>query len=181
MHDRAPIKGPAAPNAIESEDTDQGREHVSDSVETGDPGDICIANTSSAEDSGSVDSDTCDTDPLLHDLEPDNELDTATSVKLARAETEEHRDVRLSASSLALKLADVADILEFSFGLAEVLTAFTTETTKDVTSFLLAADLGEPTRRFREDPYNAEKEQKRDNLERNWESPDERGFAVHVE
>lgn len=102
-------------------------------------------------------------------------------MELARAETEKHSNVGLARGSLAFELADVADILEFSFGLAKILTGFTTKTTKDVTSFLLTADLCEPTWGFGEDPYNGEEEEKREDLESNGEAPDERGLAIHVE
>ena len=104
-----------------------------------------IADTCSTEDGGSVDGDTSNTNPFLHNLKPNDELDTATGMKFARADTEEHSKVGLSLSSLAFELGNVADILEFSFGLAQVLPTFTTEATKDIACFFLTANFCEPT------------------------------------
>ena len=118
LDDGAPVEGPAATNSVESEDADQGSEHVDNVVETGDPLDGGVGDTSSTEDGGSEDGDTGDTDPFLHNLKPDNELDTTTGVELARPDTEEHVDVGLACGRLSLKLSDVADVLELSLGLA---------------------------------------------------------------
>lgn len=101
-------------------------------------------------------------------------------MKLARAETEKHSDVGLTVGGLALKFGDVADILEFGFGLAHILSGFTTKTTKNVAGFLLTADFDEPTWRFGEDPNDTEEEDKRCNLECNWESPYEGRLASHI-
>ena len=57
--------------------------HVGDSVQSRDPLDLGIGDTSSTEDSWSEDGHTGDTNPLLHDLKPDDELNTTTGVKLA--------------------------------------------------------------------------------------------------
>lgn len=181
LDNRAPVESPATANAIEGEDTDKCGKHVGDGIKTGDPGNILVGDTSSAEDGGSVDSDTSNTDPLLHDLKPDNELNATTSVELARAETEKHSDVGLARGSLAFELADVADILEFSFGLTKILAGFTTKPTQDVASFLLTTDLCEPTWGFGEHPHNGEEKEKRNDLECNGEAPDERRLAIHVE
>ena len=66
-------------------------------------------------------------------------------MKLAGADTEEHREVRGVTGGLAFKLGNVADVLEFGFGLASICTGFTTQTAKDVTSFFFTADLYKPT------------------------------------
>lgn len=105
-----------------------------------------IGNTSSTEDSRSEDGHASNTYPLLHDLEPDNELYTTASVELARADTEKHRDVRLALGSLTLEFSDVADVLEFGFGLASIFTCFTTETSENIASLFFTANLDEPTR-----------------------------------
>lgn len=137
LDDGAPVKSPAATNAIESEHTDESGQHVGDGVESRNPGDFFIGDTSCTEDRGGVNCDTSDTNPFLHNLEPDNELDTATGVELAGADTEQHSVVGLTAGSLALQFSDVADILELGLGFAHVLANFTAETSKDVAGFLL--------------------------------------------
>lgn len=64
--------------------------HVSDVVQTGNPLNIGISNARSAEDGRSIDGDTCNANPLLHDLEPDDELNTTASVEFSRTDTEKH-------------------------------------------------------------------------------------------
>ena len=93
LDDGAPVQSPTTADAIESEDTDEGCKHVGDGVETGDPLNLLVADTGGTEDGRGVDGDTSNTNPFLHDLEPDDELDTATGVEFARADTEEHGEV----------------------------------------------------------------------------------------
>lgn len=143
--------------------------------------DVGLGDTSGAEDGGSVDGDTGDPNPFLHNLEPDDELNATTSVELARADASEHGPVRGARCSLAFELGDVTDVLEFGFGPAHILAGFATETAQDVATFFLAADLDQPTWRFGEDPDNAKEKDKGDNLEGNRESPDERAVATLVE
>ena len=66
----------------------RGTYHVCDGIQSRNPLHLRIGNTSGTENGGSEDSHTSDTDPLLHDLEPDDKLNTAASVKLAGADTE---------------------------------------------------------------------------------------------
>lgn len=181
LDDRAPVEGPATADSVECEDADEGGHHVGDGVETGDPLDLTVADTGCAEDGGSVDGDTGDTDPFLHDLEPNDELNTATGVEFAGADAKEHGEVGLCAGGLAFELGDVADILEFGFGLAHILAGFATEATEDVACLFLATNLGEPTGRLGEEPHNGEQEEKGNNLESNRESPDKRPVASGVE
>lgn len=117
---------------------------------------LAVAHTGDTEDGWGVDGNASDTDPLLHDLEPDDKLDTTTSVELAGANTKQHSEVRLRLGSLAFKLGDVADILEFGFGPASVRTSLTTETAEDVASFFFATDFGEPTWGLGEVPNNSQ-------------------------
>ena len=119
--------------------------HIEDIIETRDPLHFAVADTCDTEDGRRVDGYTSDTDPLLHELKPDDELDTTIGVKLAEANAEEHSEVRLGLGGLPYKLSNVADILEFSFGLASIRTSLATETTENVTSCFLATHLGEPT------------------------------------
>ena len=140
-----------------------------------------MADTCSGEDSWSEDGDTSNTNPFLHDLEPDDKLDTASSVEFPSANAEEHSEVGVAVGSLAFEFCNVADVLEFSFGLALVLAIFTTETTKDVASFTLTANLDQPARRFREVPADSKEQQKWGDLEADGESPGEGCGAALVE
>ena len=140
-----------------------------------------IRDTGSSEDSWSKDGHTSDTNPLLHDLKPDDELNTATSVELARANAEEHSDIRLAFCGLALKLGNVADILEFGLGLANILASLTTKAAKDITSLILTADLDKPSWRLGEEPTDGEKEQQWGDLECDGESPGELALTFLIE
>ena len=140
-----------------------------------------IRNTGGTEDGWSEDGDTSYANPFLHNLKPDDELDTATCVELARADAEEHREVRRVAGGLALKFGDVANILELSLGLASVCTCLASKAAEDVASFFFAANLYEPTRRLREEPTYGKKKQQWGNLEPDWEPPGECGNSSLVE
>ena len=140
-----------------------------------------MADTSSGEDRWSEDGDTSNTNPFLHDLEPDDKLDTASSVEFPSANAKEHSEVGVAVGSLALEFCNVADVLEFSFGLALVLAILTTETTEDVASFTLTSNLDQPARRFREVPADSEKQQKWSDLEADGESPGESCLSAFVE
>lgn len=67
--------------------------HVGDVVQASNPLNIRISNARSSEDGGSIDGDTCNANPLLHDLEPDYELDTTAIVECPRTDTEKHGKV----------------------------------------------------------------------------------------
>lgn len=88
-----------------------------------------MRDTCDAEDSRSVDGHTRNTDPFLHDLEPDDQLHSAAGVQLASADAEEHMNVRVPMSTLAFELDGVADILIFGLGFAHVISGFTSKTT----------------------------------------------------
>ena len=120
--------------------------HVCDGVQSRDPLHLRIGNTSGSENGGSEDSHTSDTDPLLHDLEPNNQLNTTASVKFAGADTEEHCEVRLDFGGLSFELSNVADILEFRLGFAQIFTSLATESSKDVTGLFLSTNLDQPSR-----------------------------------
>lgn len=63
---------------------EQAKTHsVGDGVQARDPLNISVRNSRSTEDFGCIDGDTCDTNPLLHDLEPDDKLDATTGMKLS--------------------------------------------------------------------------------------------------
>ena len=173
LDDRSPVESPATADTVESEDTDEGSKHVGDGIETGDPLDLRVADTSGTEDGGSVDGYTSNTNPFLHDLEPNDKLNATTRVKFAGADTKEHSKVGLSLRRLAFELGNVADVLELGFGLAQIVSSLTAKATEDVAGLFLTTDFSEPTWRLGEKPDDSEEEQEWDNLESNGESPDE--------
>lgn len=145
--------------------------HIGYGVQARDPLHLVVRNTSSTEDCWSENGHTSNTNPFLHNLKPDNKLYTPSSVELARADTEEHGDVRLRFCRLAFELCDVADILEFRFGLAHILASLTTKATKDITSLIFTPNLNEPTWGLGEHPTDRKEKEQRSNLEGNGESP----------
>ena len=135
-------------------------------------------NAGDCEDGGAVDGDTGDADPLLEDLEPDDELDTAAGMELAGMPAEEHGQVAILGRGLPLQFDNVADVLEFGFGRT---VAFAAETTEDEPCFFFAADFDEPSRGFGHSPYDKEEEDEGNDLESNREAPDEGGIDLAVE
>lgn len=134
--------------------------------------------TSDCEDGRPIDCDTGDADPLLENLEPDDELDAATGVELARAPAEKHGQVAILARGLPLQLDNVADILKFSFRRT---VTFTAETAKYESGFFLTPDFDEPSRGLGHSPYDEEEEDEGYDLESNGEAPDEGGYFLPVE
>ena len=53
-----------------------------------------MLDTCGSEDGRCKDGHSCNTNPFLHDLEPDDELHATASVKFTRANAEQHREVR---------------------------------------------------------------------------------------
>ena len=158
LHHGAPVERPSAADAVKGEDADESGEHIEDIVEARDPLHVIMRDTRYAEDGRSVDGHTGDADPLLHYLQPDDELDPAAGVELAGSDTEEHVDVGVSVGAFALELGGVADILEFGFGFAFVGAGFAAETAEDVARFFFAADFAEPAGGFGEGPAGDEEE-----------------------
>ena len=189
MNDRAPVQGPATTDPVQGENANEschlhiintysgnrhkGTYHVGNGVQPRDPLHLVVRDTSGTEDGRSEDSHTGDTDPLLHDLKPDNELYTAASVEFARADTEKHSNVRLAFGGLAFELCDVANILEFGLSFANIFTGLASKTAKNIASLVFAANLDEPTGGLGEEPADCKEEQQRGNLECNRESPGE--------
>lgn len=173
LDNRAPVESPATTDPVKCEHTDEGSEHVGDGVEARDPLDGRVGNAGSAEDGGSEDGDTSDTDPFLHDLKPDNELDPTASMKLAGPNTEEHVEIRLRSSRLALKLSNIPDVLKLSLRFTEILAALASKTSENVASFLLAANLDQPTGRLGKEPYDGQEDKQEEDLEGDGESPGE--------
>ena len=154
---------------------------VCDGIQSRDPSDGGMIKTSSSKDSWCENGDTSNSNPLLHNLEPDDQLNAASGVKLARANAEQHVEIRAGFGTLTLEFCDVANVLEFGLSFAKVFTIFTTETAEDVASFLLTTNLDEPTRRFGEKPDDDEEDDKQEDLESNWESPSKAGLAALIE
>ena len=178
LADGAPVQGPAASDAVESEDADQRREHVGDVVETGDPETVFRRNAGDGEDGGAVDGDAGNADPFLQNLQPNDELDAAAGVELARVPAEEHCQVAALARGLALQLDDVADVLELGLGGA---VPFAAEAAEDVAGLFLAADFHEPAGRFGHGPNDEEEEDEGHDLEGDGEAPNEGGVDLPVE
>lgn len=107
--------------------------------------DVTVADTGGTEDSGCIDGHASNTNPFLHDLKPDDELNTTASMELARADASEHGPVGRAGCSFTLEFGDVANVLELSLGLAHIITRLATETTEDVATFFLPPDLDQPT------------------------------------
>ena len=152
--------------------------HVSDIVDAGKPESIARTDSRNLEDLGPVDGDTGDTDPLLENLQPDDELDAAAGMEFARLETEEHGEVTALTGGLALELDNVADVLELGLGETVVLAA---ESAEDEAALLLAPDLDEPARGFRHGVDDGEEEEQGHDLEGDGEAPDEGGVLLGIE
>ena len=80
--------------------------------------------------------------PFLKNLEPHDQLNTTSGVKLARVPTEQHGQIARLVRRLALELNNVADVLEFGFGET---VSFATKAAKDVPALFLTPDLYQPT------------------------------------
>ena len=140
-----------------------------------------MGDTCNGENSRAINSHTSDTNPFLHDLEPNDELHATTSVELARSDTEKHMEVRVPLCSLAFEFSGVADILEFSLSSAQISTGLSSKASENVTSFFFAANFDEPSRGLRKSPDDDEEEDEWNDLEGNGESPDEGRRPVTVE
>ena len=92
-------------------------------------------------------------------------------MKLPRLPAEEHSNVGILLRSFTLKFDDIPDILKLS--LSETIT-FATESTENESAFLLAADFDQPTGRLGHCPDNDGKNDEREDLESDGETPDER-------
>ncbi len=155
--------------------------HICYGVQPRDPLYLVVRDTGSTEDCWSKNGHTSNTNPFLHDLKPDDKLYAPSSVELARADTEEHGDVGLRFCCLAFEFCDVADILEFRFGLAHILAGLTTKATKDITSLILTPNLDEPTWGLGEHPTDCKEKEQRSNLEGNREPPSEFTSSTLIE
>ena len=91
--------------------------HVCNRIETGDPLHISIADASSTENSRCIDGYSSYADPFLHDLKPNDKLNTSTCVQFTRADAKKHGKVRLGFGCLSLQLGDIADVLKLGFSL----------------------------------------------------------------
>lgn len=128
----------------------------------------------------SVDGDARDTNPLLQDLEPDDELHAAASMQLAGADAEEHLDVPLLLGSVVLEVLDADDVLELGLGGGAVLALGAAEALEDEARLVLAADLDEPAGGLGHEPDDDEEDDEREDLEGDGEAPDEGGLGVVV-
>ena len=159
----------------------QWAHHVSDGIQSRNPLHLAVGNTSGTEDGRSEDGHTSDANPLLHNLKPDNELYTTSSVELARANTEEHSEIRLGFGSLAFELCNVADVLEFRLGSANIFTSLASKAAQNIASLVFAANLNEPTWGLGKEPTDCKEDQQWENLECNGKPPGELTSSSLVE
>ena len=87
-----------------------------------------------------INSHSCNANPFLHDLQPDNQLNAAAGVQLAAANTEQHREVRVRARRLALVDDAVLDVLKLCFGPDSIISFATTQAEEDVSRFLVSSN-----------------------------------------
>ncbi len=144
--------------------------HVCDIVEPGNPQALRRGDTGDPKDCRTVDGNTRNPNPLLKNLQPDDQLNTASGVEFPRFPAEEHSKITILLRRLTLELNNVANILEF--GLGETI-VFATQTTEYISSFFFAADFDEPTGRLGHKIDDAEEEYERYDLECDGEAPDE--------
>lgn len=134
-------------------------DHVGDVIEPCNPKLVLGGDSCDLEDIGAVNCDSSDTDPLLHNLKPDNQLHAATRVQFSGSDPEEHMKVVLLLGSLPLRSTDVADILEFCLAFVGIGALFATQPSQYIPSLIFAADFDQPPWRLRHEPDDTEEEE----------------------
>lgn len=109
-------------------------------------------NCSNSTSSTYIDRHSCDADPLLHDLQPDDQLHTTPGVQLSTADAKEHGEVGVGACSLALVYHNVLDILKFCLSSDSIFALAATQTAEDVSRFLISSGFRQPARALWEEP-----------------------------
>jgi hypothetical protein len=87
-----------------------------------------------------INSHTSDTDPLLHDLQPDDQLYATTGVQFTAAYTEQHRIIGVRACRLALVNDTILDILELCFSPDGISSFATAQAAEDVACFFVSSN-----------------------------------------
>lgn len=152
--------------------------HVENIVQSTDPLTLHRVKARNTEDCRRIDSHTSNTNPFLHNLQPNNQLHSPTDVQVTRLPAKQHREVRVPVDNSLLHLGNALDILELGFGADPIFWAAATQTLQNVSCFLLAADLDQPTGGLGEEPDGDEENQKEDDLEGDGETPAEGGFTA---
>ena len=124
--------------------------------------------------------DTSNTNPLLENLKPHDQLHTTTNMERSRRAASNslghniprHVEVTVQLASLLLQFGDIANILELGFSQI-IVSSFAAKSAKNVASFIFAPDFNKPTGRLREEPDNDEEEDQWNDLEGDGETPDE--------
>lgn len=80
-------------------------------------------------------------------------------------------EITIQLAALLLQFGDIANILEFGFG-QTIVSSFATKPTKNIASFVFAADFDKPSRRLGKEPDNDEEEDQWKNLKGDGETPD---------
>jgi len=140
---RAPVECPPSADPVKGKDAKKSRElqllitrnrltmiqmtyHVGYIVQPGDPQPVLGRDTSDGEDSGTVNGDTSNPDPLLQNLKPYDQLYTTAGVKFARSDTCKHREIALLLRGFSLEVDNISDILKFCLGSPFVDSTFAT-------------------------------------------------------
>ncbi|KAK8915059.1 hypothetical protein VCV18_010602 [Metarhizium anisopliae] len=105
--------------------------------------------------------------PLLQNLQPNDELYATASVQLAGSDAEEHMQIALLVGCLFLQITDLC------LGLFALLALAASQTLQDETGLVLATNLDEPAGRFGHEPNDDEEQNKGYDLERHRKPPDE--------
>jgi len=87
-----------------------------------------------------INSDTCNTNPLLHNLQPNDKLYAAASMQFAAADTEEHRVICVRACRLTLVNDTILNILELCFRPDSIVSFATTQAAEDVSRLFVSSD-----------------------------------------
>ena len=123
---------------------------------------------------------TSNTNPLLENLKPHDQLHTTTNMERSRRAASNslghniprHVEITVQLAGLLLQFGDIANILELGFGQI-VVSSFATKPAKNIASFVFAPNLDKPTGRLGEEPDNDEEKDQWKNLEGDRETPDE--------
>lgn len=98
-------------------------------------------------------------------LQPYHQLDSPRRMKLARTNTEQHREIAIPVGCLAFIDHDNLDIMKLSIGFGSTFSILASETTQNVPCLFITTDFAQPTRRLREEPDDRDQDQERDDLE----------------
>lgn len=88
-----------------------------------------------------TDSDTSNTNPLLHDLEPDNQLNSTANVEFPGLVPEQHGKVRVAVRNGLLEFRNILNVAEFCVCPDRIFALVSAQAAKDIARFLLTTNL----------------------------------------